>query len=690
MSFWSKPPPPPAPSADAAPSSPPAPSGPPGPPPAAADSNQQHHKDADAAPSPDVPSTRPTSSGQPQGSSTSTSPSTAASHSLPHAADSDASVPPQATSATPNGSHPTAAPSSSSASRSQSSRPLPSIPDHQHQRLIDDLNNSQPTDDHWPSQQQVLQQQQQQQQKQQSASSPLQLIRKPRPPRPLVKSRNRVLPSYEEELQADNSVVRESRPRRFLTRALHNVNYWYHYMMGHQNEEHPAGPLSTAVDRLTRTPYDIERVAIIGVHGWFPSRLIQRVVGEPTGTSSHFARKMAIACQHFFYDRYGINLPMGAMTIIPLEGEGKVEDRVELLYSQLIEPSKKWTDAVRNADLVLIAAHSQGTPVATMLVARLIERGILDPSRQKTGILAMAGISHGPYPQLKSSVIVKYVESDPARQLFDYNDPTSPTALAYYSAMHKVLDAGARFIAVGSWYDQAVPLYSATLHGINHPNIYRALYIDAADYQPDFLSHLVVFALKLRNAGLSDHGLVVHLSDVLAGNIYGFGTQGHYAIYEEENTYTVAVAWTMGSRRIWSQRPSDPLQVPVQRYGVTPTHHFAAPGADGRANASPRSQDIQPGSVTAAAYASSAPGYENKPAFHSILNDPPFQAPQRLNPYHLPWIMAKITSDPSISGHPKLSADLRAIERLFESWEVGSSRTLKDIKYRLEPLRAKL
>nr|KAJ3423047.1 hypothetical protein HK105_003873 [Polyrhizophydium stewartii] len=410
------------------------------------------------------------------------------------------------------------------------------------------------------------------------------------------------------------------------------VNGWFHYLMGRDAESRAAGPLSSAVDRLTRTPFDIERVAVIGVHGWFPSRLLQRVVGEPIGTSTHFARKLALACQHFFYDRYGISLPMDAMTIIPLEGEGKVEDRVDLLYNQLVNPSRKWSSAVRDADLVLVSAHSQGTPVATMLVARLIENGLLDPRKQRTGILAMAGISHGPYPHLKSSVIVKYVESDPARQLFDFNDPTSAIAQTYYAAIHKVLSAGARFIAVGSWYDQVVPLYSATLHGVNHPNIYRALYIDAADYQPDFLSHLVVFALKLRNAGLSDHGLIVHLSDVLAGNIYGFGTQGHYAIYEEENTYKVAVAWTMGS------------------------------------------QDQ----------------HANTRAHDAILTRPAFQAPQRNNPYYLPWIMAKLVTDPHIAANPKLTQDLADLVRLFDVWDVGSSRTLKDIKYRLEPLKAKL
>jgi hypothetical protein len=46
------------------------------------------------------------------------------------------------------------------------------------------------------------------------------------------------------------------------------------------------------------------------------------------------------------------------------------------------------------------------------------------------------------------------------------------------------------------------------MHAFNHSSIFRAIYIHGADYEPDFLSHLVVFALRLRNAGISDRGLL--------------------------------------------------------------------------------------------------------------------------------------------------------------------------------------
>ena len=49
------------------------------------------------------------------------------------------------------------------------------------------------------------------------------------------------------------------------------------------------------------------------------------------------------------------------------------------------------------------------------------------------------------------------------------------------------------------------------------------------------LSHLVGFALKLRNLGISDHGLIRELSIPLAGSLYG--GEGHSRLYEDDAVY---------------------------------------------------------------------------------------------------------------------------------------------------------
>jgi hypothetical protein len=49
----------------------------------------------------------------------------------------------------------------------------------------------------------------------------------------------------------------------------------------------------------------------------------------------------------------------------------------------------------------------------------------------------------------------------------------------------------------------------------------------------------VGFALKLRNLGISDHGLIRELSTPLAGSLYG--GEGHSRIYDDEAVYYLAV-----------------------------------------------------------------------------------------------------------------------------------------------------
>lgn len=63
--------------------------------------------------------------------------------------------------------------------------------------------------------------------------------------------------------------------------------------------------------------------------------------------------------------------------------------------------------------------------------------------------------------------------------------------------------------------------------------------MDGRVHAPDFLTHLVGFALKLRNLGISDHGLIRELSTPLAGSLYG--GEGHSRIYDDEAVYYLAV-----------------------------------------------------------------------------------------------------------------------------------------------------
>ena len=58
---------------------------------------------------------------------------------------------------------------------------------------------------------------------------------------------------------------------------------------------------------------------------------------------------------------------------------------------------------------------------------------------------------------------------------------------------------------------------------------------DCSTNRSHSLTHLVGFALKLRNLGISDHGLIRELSSSLAGSLYS--GEGHSRIYDEESVY---------------------------------------------------------------------------------------------------------------------------------------------------------
>ncbi|KAF8972832.1 hypothetical protein BGZ46_010034 [Entomortierella lignicola] len=383
-------------------------------------------------------------------------------------------------------------------------------------------------------------------------------------------------------------------------------------------------------DSLHQGTSGIKKVVIIGVHGWFPVKLIRTVIGEPTGTSKKFCDEMNLALQDYL-KLHNVELESDDVTLIPLEGEGKIMKRVEILYQNLVK-NEEWTNSLRQADLVLVSTHSQGTPTSTLLVAKLINEGMLrtqesDPKMQRVGILAMAGISHGPFPSLKGNLIVRWFEADAAQELFEFMDSESEISKKYHEALKVVLTSGIRITLVASLEDQVVPLYSSIMTAVHHPSIVRAVYIDGATYQDDFLTNLISFSLRLRNSGYDDHGVLLHLSEVIAGSIYG---EGHSTIYEEREVYMLAIRSLL--------EPPDSLTPEMAR---------------------------------------------SEPIIHS------FRAKQNLNPFYLPWGMRGVIDELKALGNATLDKEMERLKSLYDDWN-PISKGMKEIKFRLEPVRSQL
>ena len=192
-----------------------------------------------------------------------------------------------------------------------------------------------------------------------------------------------------------------------------------------------------------RDPPRIKSAIAIGVHGYFPAPFLRSVLGQPTGTSIKFADMAAQAIRKWT-DAHGYECNVKTAA---LEGEGRIAERVDLLWKLLLN----WIDEIRKADFILIACHSQGVPVAMMLVAKLISFGCV--SSAKVGACAMAGVNMGPFPDYKSRFI-----SGSAAELFDFSDPQSLVSQDYLAALETAVKFGVRVLYVGSIDDQLVPM----------------------------------------------------------------------------------------------------------------------------------------------------------------------------------------------------------------------------------------
>lgn len=194
---------------------------------------------------------------------------------------------------------------------------------------------------------------------------------------------------------------------------------------------------------LTRDTPHIKRALAIGIHGYFPMPLLRTVIGQPTGTSIRFSNMAADAIQKWADDHgHTCNVEK-----IALEGEGRIFERVDLLWKLLLN----WMEEIRNADFIMFACHSQGVPVTIMLVAKLISFGCINASR--VGVCAMAGVNMGPFSEYRSRWI-----SGSAGELFEFALPYSQVSKEYEAALKTSLNFGVRISYIGSIDDQLVSL----------------------------------------------------------------------------------------------------------------------------------------------------------------------------------------------------------------------------------------
>ena len=72
-----------------------------------------------------------------------------------------------------------------------------------------------------------------------------------------------------------------------------------------------------------------------------------------------------------------------------------------------------------------------------------------------------------------------------------------------------------------------------------------------------------------------------------------------------------------------------------------------------------------------------------------VLKVRKFDAPIKLNPYHLPFIMSELRHSGHVRRDACLHAELENLVDMYKSWD-PSSKNLKDLRYRLDFLKSRL
>lgn len=500
---------------------------------------------------------------------------------------------------------------------------------------------------------------------------------------------NLILPTFRESFPPAPNPGYVERLTSYLASTLHLPG-----------TEAPTPPVHPSI---SATPHRVKKAIAIGVHGFFPAAVFQTVLGPPTGTSIRFANYAAASikewCQQHQPDIRDVHIEK-----VALEGEGLISDRVATLWKLLLN----WLSHLRQADFILVAAHSQGVPVATMLVAKLIQLGALAPN-VRIGICAMAGINLGPFIEYKSRLL-----GSTALELFDFCDSGSKVSISYAEAMDVCLRHNVRVTFIGSLDDQLVSLESSLHAPLSHPYVSRAVFIDGRIHTSNFLTHLVVFSVKLRNRGISDHGLLREVSAPLAGSLVG--GEGHSRVYDDPAVYACATEFAL---------ESTDMPVPAQRQAVA--REAAGPATTENILDPSEREKLAAAAAVAASRRASLSGYprEMTAANHmrrrsSGLNAlpgiapviapyhlPPAAAaaaaggaaggtanttsatPLEKNPFVLPWAVRGMLEEEAVRRDPALQAEVRQLVREFEEWR-PTGKGLKDVRWRLEGVRSLL
>ena len=164
----------------------------------------------------------------------------------------------------------------------------------------------------------------------------------------------------------------------------------------------------------------------------------------------------------------------------------------------------------------------------------MIKYNIIIPAEQAITILSMAGIHHGPYMDIPGDLY------SATSELFQFAQIHTALAQEYLSIVEELLyDNHIIFIAIASFNDEVVPLYSAILqHFDAAPGLYRGIWYKALT---DAFFKQLFSSIMTKASG--NHDLLLHISGLFRGSIFNrklFHSEIHHDITPYENALNVS------------------------------------------------------------------------------------------------------------------------------------------------------
>lgn len=286
----------------------------------------------------------------------------------------------------------------------------------------------------------------------------------------------------------------------------------------------------------------------------------------------------------------------------------------------------------------------------------------------------MAGVNLGPFPEYRRALF-----GSTALELFEFSDRNSKVSIAYSDSLDICLRHGVRATFVGSIDDQLVSLESSLHVPLSHPYVSRTVFIDGRLHTSNFLTHLVIFAIKLRNLGISDHGLLREISGPLAGSLVG--GEGHSRVYDDPVVYQNAVEFALESTDVAPTLNIMPTSSEDKSKSMEAAHQRRASLAGYPSNMT-AANSMRRGSLGSLSLA--PPGIAPTIA--------PYEPPGSVgtaekNPFVLPWAVRGLLEEDLVKRDPKVQAEVKELVREFEAWR-PNSKVLKDVRWRLEGVRS--